>query len=142
MQATRTIFARCRAMRATSSFAGTSAIAATFRHNSRHMVTQAKIVELSRRIARRFAPERIILFGSRAHGKPRHDSDVDLLVVMRFRGLSARKAAEILNAVEPEFPVDLIVRTPRELRRRLAQDDPFLGEIVRRGTVLHESDRH
>jgi hypothetical protein len=36
-----------------------------------------------------------------------------LLVVMRHKGPGARKAAEILNRVEPEFPADLIVRTPR-----------------------------
>lgn len=105
------------------------------------MVTHAKIVELGRRIARHFAPERIVLFGSRAHRRARPDSDVDLLVVMRFRGVSARKAAEILNTVEPEFPVDLIVRTPQELRRRLAQKDSFLGEITRRGRVLYAAAR-
>jgi predicted nucleotidyltransferase len=105
------------------------------------MVTHAKIVELSRRIARRFSPQRIVLFGSRARGRARRDSDVDLLVVMRFRGGSARKAAEILNTVEPEFPVDLLVRTPQELRWRLAQNDPFFGEIARRGRVLYEAAR-
>ncbi len=85
------------------------------------MVTNAKILQLSRRIAEQFDPEQIILFGSRARGRPRRDSDVDLLVVMRFRGLSARKAAEILN------------------RMRLARKDPFFGDIVRRGKVLYEA---
>ncbi len=101
------------------------------------MVTNAKILQLSRRIAEQFDPEQIILFGSRARGRPRRDSDVDLLVVMRFRGLSARKAAEILNRLEPEFAVDLIVRTPQDVRRRLARKDPFFGDIVRRGKVLY-----
>ena len=105
------------------------------------MVTHAKLVELSRRIARQFAPERIVLFGSRARGRVRRDSDVDLLVVMHYRGASARKAAEILNTVEPEFPVDLIVRTPQELRWRLAQNDSFFGEITRRGRVLYDAAR-
>lgn len=103
------------------------------------MVTHAKILRLSRRIAEQFDPERIILFGSRAHGRARRESDVDLLVVMRFRGLGARKAAEILNRVQPEFAVDLLVRTPQELRWRLAQRDRFFGEIVRRGKVLYEA---
>ena len=103
------------------------------------MVTNARIRALSRRIAEQFDPERIILFGSRASGRARKDSDVDLLVVIRCRGPSARKAAEILNWVAPEFAVDLIVRTPQELRRRLAQEDGFLAEIVRRGKVLYET---
>ncbi len=102
-------------------------------------ITTAQIKALSRRIAEQFNPERIILFGSRAHGRPHADSDVDLLVVMRCDVAGARKAAEILNCVEPEFAVDLIVRTPQEVERRLAQQDGFLAEIVRNGKVLYEA---
>jgi len=58
---------------------------------------------------------------------------------MRCNGSGARKAVEILNRVEPEFAVDLIVRTPQEIRRRLAQQDRFLADIVRRGKVLYEA---
>jgi len=103
------------------------------------MITQAGIARLCRRIADQFTPDRIILFGSRARGRNARGSDVDLLVVMRYRGLSVRKAAEILNSVEPEFPVDLIVRSPQEIRKRLAMKDPFLAEIVQRGKVLYEA---
>lgn len=103
------------------------------------MVTSAKIRQLSRRIADRFNPERIILFGSRADGRARDDSDVDLLVVMRHQGPAARKAAEILNSVEPDFAVDLIVRSPREVRWRLAQRDQFLAQVMKHGKVLYEA---
>ena len=72
-------------------------------------------------------------------GRFRGDSDVDLLVVMRYKGHSARMAAAILNKLEPEFSVDLIVRTPSELRKRLAQQDQFLAQIVRNGKVLYEA---
>ena len=48
-------------------------------------------------------------------------------------------AVKILNRVEPDFAVDLIVRTPQEVRRRLAQQDRFLAEIVGRGKVLYEA---
>lgn len=72
-------------------------------------------------------------------GRGAMGSDVDLLVVMRYRGMSVRKAAEILNRVEPEFPVDLMVRSPQEIRKRLAMKDPFLAEIVQRGKVLYEA---
>jgi predicted nucleotidyltransferase len=101
------------------------------------MITRKAIARLCKRIADQFSPERIILFGSRAYGRARRDSDVDLLVVMRYRGMSMRKAAEIRNRVEPEFPVDLIVRSPRELEKRTALGDQFIGEIVRKGLVLY-----
>lgn len=103
------------------------------------VITQVRIARLCKRIADEFAPERIILFSSRARGRAAADSDVDLLVVMRYRGLSARKAAQILNRVEPAFPVDLIVRSPQQIATRLAMKDPFLAEIVERGKVLYDA---
>src|SRR5437588_11960478 len=43
------------------------------------------IRRFARQVAERFAPEKIILFGSHAYGTPHADSDVDILVVMRAR---------------------------------------------------------
>jgi len=94
---------------------------------------------LARRIAREFQPDRIILFGSHAYGKPTPDSDVDLLVVMPFEGKGYKKAAEIMSKVRPPFSVDLLVRTPEELRQRLAWHDFFLMEITDKGEVLYDS---
>lgn len=79
------------------------------------MNMSAKIRALSRRIAAEFRPERIILFRSHAHGRATMDSDVDLLVVMPFKGKGVHKSIEILNRVVPEFPVDVIVRTPSQV---------------------------
>jgi len=45
----------------------------------------AAIRQLAREIADKFRPERIVLFGSYAYGKPHEDSDVDILVIMPAR---------------------------------------------------------
>ncbi len=45
----------------------------------------AAIRRFARRIAERFQPDKIILFGSYAYGEPHNESDVDLLVIMRCR---------------------------------------------------------
>ena len=50
------------------------------------MITIEQIEDVGRRIAERFHPERIVLFGSYAEGQPTEDSDVDLLVVMPTKG--------------------------------------------------------
>ncbi len=100
------------------------------------MVDPAAIQSLSDKFARAFRPDRIILFGSYAYGAPTDDSDVDLLVILPFEGRPARKAAEILSAVSPPFPVDLLVRTEEQLQQRLAWNDFFLREVVEKGTVL------
>jgi predicted nucleotidyltransferase len=92
---------------------------------------------VSSRIAQRFQPQKIVLFGSHARGLASEDSDVDLLVVMPYRGSGARMAAKILNQVRPDIPVELLVRTPQQLRRRIAQNDFFLREILDEGKVLY-----
>jgi hypothetical protein len=56
---------------------------------------------------------------------------------MAYEGEEAYKAIEILNRVNPPFPVDLLVRTPGEIKRRIALNDSFLQEIFTRGRVLY-----
>jgi predicted nucleotidyltransferase len=94
---------------------------------------------LACRIGREFRPRRVILFGSHAYGRPTADSDVDLLVIMPVRGNPVEKAVEIRRRVRPAFPADFLVRTPSEVRRRLAWNDFFLKEVIEKGKVLYES---
>jgi hypothetical protein len=49
-------------------------------------VGRNQIEAYCRVVAREFKPEKIILFGSHACGKPTKDSDVDLVVICRFAG--------------------------------------------------------
>lgn len=90
-----------------------------------------------REIVERFRPDKVILFGSFAYGKPHRDSDVDLLVVMPCPD-EVSQAIRIRLALETPFPMDLIVRTPTNLRQRIKDEDWFLREITARGKVLHE----
>lgn len=103
------------------------------------MVAMAQIQNLANRIADQFRPEKIILFGSYARGNPTPDSDVDLLVVLRHTGKSWRLAAQIRGSLQADYPLDLIVRSPEELRRRTAEGDPFLLDIETNGDVLYEN---
>ena len=100
-------------------------------------VTLEQIQEYSERIAVAFHPEQIILFGSYAYGTPHADSDVDLLIIMRFEEDSTRKAAEIRRVVRAGFPVDLLVRTPEQLEQRIKLNDWFMREIVEKGKVVY-----
>ena len=103
------------------------------------MITSCQIRQVSDEIARRFQPERIILFGSYAYGTPTEDSDVDLLVVMPFEGRTAKQAIEIRSAVYAGFSMDLIPITPERLKYRLEIEDFFLREVVEKGKVLFEA---
>jgi predicted nucleotidyltransferase len=95
------------------------------------------IRRFARQIAKRFQPDKIVLFGSYAYGKPHQDSDVDLLVVMQAANETSQ-AIRLTLAFERPFPLDLIVRTPENLRRRLADGNWFLREVMEKGKVLYE----
>ncbi|HVS38079.1 MAG TPA: nucleotidyltransferase domain-containing protein, partial [Gemmataceae bacterium] len=76
---------------------------------------------------------------SYAYGTPHADSDVDILVVMPARN-QLDQAVKISLAIDPPFPLDIIVRTPQSMKWRLAEGESFLTEITTKGKILYEKD--
>jgi uncharacterized protein len=103
------------------------------------MIDEKSILDLRDQITAECQPERIILFGSYAYGTPGEDSDIDILIIVDHGDSGPKKAAEILNRINPRIPVDLIVRTGDEIKDRLQADDFFLAEIMNHGRVLYEA---
>jgi predicted nucleotidyltransferase len=98
----------------------------------------AAIKRFARKIAAKFQPHKIILFGSYAYGQPHNESDVDLLVVMPASDV-VNMAIRISLAFERQFSYDLIVRTPKQIELGLRDNDWFLREIMEKGTTLYEA---
>ena len=107
------------------------------RKNGSSRVTMSAIRRVVDQIVDRFAPRRVVLFGSRAAGRPRPDSDVDLLVVTD-RPAGPDASLRIRRGIEYSFPLDLVVCVHNRLRRRVAEGDLLLREAVERGKVLYE----
>jgi predicted nucleotidyltransferase len=101
-------------------------------------IPMAAIRRFARRIAERFHPEKIILFGSYAYGTPHAESDVDLLVIMPAYDV-VNQAIRICGAFEREFVYDLIVRTPKQIEQGFRDNNWFIREIVEKGKVLYEA---
>lgn len=95
--------------------------------------------EIVSRIARRFAPEKIILFGSYASEKPTEESDVDLLVVADT-GLPARERFPAARRLLADCPAsfDIIVTTPEEYRRRRSVVNHIVYFADKYGKVVYE----
>jgi uncharacterized protein len=91
----------------------------------------------ARAIAEEFHPDKIILFGSYAYGTPNEGSDVDLLVVMPTRN-QHDQAVRILWRLAAPFPVDLLVRTPYQMKWRLEERESFTTTIMSNGKTLYE----
>jgi len=103
------------------------------------MISRRRIQAFVDQVARRFRPAAVILFGSHAYGHPTNDSDVDLMVIMPHRGSSVQAATRIRLACPRDFPMDLLVRSPSQVRRRVRMGDQFLREVTSKGIVLHEN---
>jgi predicted nucleotidyltransferase len=86
-----------------------------------------------------YHPARIYLFGSRARGVYRPDSDYDILIVINDdapRELqSAGKAYEALWGIR--VPVDVLVLTESAFNERLHVDTSLPSEVIREGKILH-----
>ena len=105
--------------------------------NERDRVPIEAIQAVVDHIAQTFGPEKIILFGSYAYGQPKPWSDVDLLVVIETETPKQMQMDINLSFRDP-FGLDIMVRTPEEINRRIPLGDFFLREIVTKGKVLYE----
>jgi predicted nucleotidyltransferase len=112
-------------------------MASTRQKRTNAPIPMSAIKRYARQVAERFRPEKIILFGSYAYGEPNADSDVDLLVVMPARN-ELDQAVKIRLANRAPFPLDLIVRKPKNFHERLRRGEVFTTYIVSNGKVLYE----
>ncbi len=98
-----------------------------------------------KRIVAELKPEKIILFGSYAYGNPTPDSDVDLLIILETNGNHKEKYHATSKLLYPrQFPVDIIIKTPKEVEDALkgGKDNSFfIREIVKKGKVLYDRSK-
>ncbi len=104
------------------------------------MVSMEDIQRYCNEIAEAFKPQKIILFGSHAYGRPHRDSDVDVLVVMpEHRRAGYHTVIKIREKVRARFPVDLLVRGSRDIARRVEDRESFILDITENGRVMYEA---
>lgn len=101
------------------------------------------IDEVVRAIVEEVDPERIVLFGSRATGESRLDSDVDLLVVEDEASLEAqgrRKEAARIRRVLWRFPVpiDVLLFSSQEVESWKSTTNHVIARALREGKVVYD----
>lgn len=92
------------------------------------------------RLVAGYAPQRIILFGSRVYGEPNEDSDIDLLVIKDTTQRPLERWIEVkrlLRDLSCKVAISPLVYTPQEIEKRLAIGDFFIQEILEKGKVLY-----
>ena len=105
-------------------------------------LTDQMLAEIVATIVRAVDPQRIILFGSRATGTARPDSDLDLLIVgERPFGNGHSRRQELANLwrllARFRIPKDLLLFTVEEVEHWQASANHIIGRALREGRVLH-----
>ncbi len=90
-------------------------------------------------------PDKIILFGSYAYGKPNEDSDIDLYIVTKedFIPGSFKEKSKIyllvareLRDILEKYPTDLIIHTKAMHQKFKELNSSFAKEILSKGVSL------
>jgi len=95
---------------------------------------------ITKKVRDNYHPEKIILFGSYAYGKPRKDSDIDLLIIKKTKLRHIDRAIKIREILEEEnrsFAIEPLIYTPKEIAKRLKMGDDFIRAILEKGIVLY-----
>ena len=101
---------------------------------------KSTILTIIKKIKEEYKPEKIILYGSYAYGEPHEDSDIDLLIVKDTKERPIDRVVAVRRIIiDPKrlIPIETIVMTPSELKKRQVIGDQFLEEILSKGEVLY-----
>ena len=103
------------------------------------MITKDKISEIIKKIASDYNPEKIILFGSYASGKPTENSDIDILVIKDSELPRPQRTMQLRRMLLGSgIPIDLIVYTPSEVESEKDKKYSFVYEVLNSGETVYE----
>ena len=88
-------------------------------------------------VSKEFPINKIILFGSRAEGEHKRDSDFDIIIVSdKFQKTSRlKRAIKLYDYWDYDFPVDFICLTYSEFNR-LKQKATIIREALKKGIEI------
>lgn len=102
----------------------------------------AAIEAIAARLRDEYGAEAVILYGSRAEGSARPDSDVDLMIIKSDAsgGMIERslEVGDILSDFRLQYDLDAHVATQGQIEGMLAQGNHFVQDVILQGRVLYE----
>ena len=96
------------------------------------------VEDITDRLVRDYDPDRIIVYGSHAHGSADAGSDVDVLVLKSTDLRPIERRAEVERLLSDRaVAIDITVYTPEELRHLFAIGSPFAEEVMETGRLVY-----
>jgi uncharacterized protein len=93
----------------------------------------------TRVIVDRFAPDKVILFGSRARGDARADSDYDLLIIAESDESRWRRPVPVYLALaDVAIPAEVVWWTSEEIEEWSSVRSHYIYRALSEGVVLYE----
>ena len=102
------------------------------------MKHQKEIKKITDQIVKKYKPEKIILFGSYAWGKPTKNSDVDLFIVKKTNKRFGSRLFDVAKIIDSEMGTDALVYTPKEWNSGLKKRYYFFEEINSKGKLVYD----
>jgi len=99
---------------------------------------QKEINKIVDQLKKEYNPELILLFGSHARGSTHFDSDIDLLLIKNTRKRPVWRRVDALKIIDSDYPVDVIVYTPKEFNLLKKKGVGFIRDILSHGKILYE----
>ncbi|MBU0694638.1 MAG: nucleotidyltransferase domain-containing protein [Candidatus Omnitrophica bacterium] len=101
------------------------------------MVEKSSVPEIVSFIKSEFKAKEVVVFGSYVRNKLTTNSDLDIFVIMDMNRKPYEQAALIRLKVDEKFgvsfPIDIIVRSPHYVEKRLKMGDFFIKDILKEG---------
>lgn len=104
------------------------------------MITQKQINEIIKRVVDNYHPDKIILFGSYACGKPTKDSDIDLLIVKDDDLPKIERNRKVRSYLRDLIiPVDVFVKTNEEFNRYKNIIGTIVYPAAKYGKIMYDT---
>ena len=98
-----------------------------------------EVQKITDKIVKEYKLQKVVLFGSAAWGKIAPNSDLDFFIIKSSKKERRFRITEVERILEDrKFPLDILVYTPEEVKKRLSLDDFFVKRILKQGRVLYE----
>lgn len=88
---------------------------------------------------KKYAPEKIILFGSYVRGEMDEYSDLDFVVIKKTDRRFLERLIDVAKLIDNGLgQVDVFVYTPDEFQRMVEWGNPFIRNVLKEGRTVYE----